>query len=78
MVPMTTFFLTFHASAPAKNLRTAAFEGLIGRQHRPTIERSLTRLLNDEQELRRGEVAMPNQTPLDWMAKIPQISLFRD
>jgi len=54
----------------SENLRTAAFEGLIGRQHRSTIERSLARLLNDEQELRRGEVPMPNQTPLDWMAKI--------
>jgi hypothetical protein len=52
------------------NLRSAAFEGLISRQHRPTIERSLARLLNDEQELRRGEVPMPNQTPLDWVAKI--------
>ena len=52
------------------SLRRAAFEGLISRQHRPTIERSLGRLLNDEQELRRGEVPMPNETPLDWIAKI--------
>ena len=52
------------------NLRSAAWEGLISRQHRPAIERSLARLLNDEQELRRGEVPMPDQTPLDWIAKI--------
>lgn len=51
-------------------LRRRAFEGLIGRQHRPTIERSLARLLGDEKELRRGEVLMPDQTPLDWIAKI--------
>lgn len=51
-------------------LRRSAFEGLIGRQDRPTIERSLARLLGDEKELRRGEVPMPDQTPLDWIAKI--------
>lgn len=58
-----------HAGA-SENVSTTAFEGLIGRQHRPTIERALARLLNDERELRRGEVPMPDQTPLDWMAKI--------
>lgn len=54
----------------SENLRITAFESLIVRQHRPTIERALARLLNDERELRRGEVPMPDQTPLDWMAKI--------
>jgi len=50
-------------------LKTSAFETLLDRQHRPTIERSLTRLA-DDQALRQGEVPMPNQTPLDWIAKI--------
>jgi hypothetical protein len=53
-----------------ETLRTTAFEALISRQHRPTIGRALWRLLNDEQELRRGEVPMPNKTPLAWIAKI--------
>ena len=64
------FLSEVYRNGASENLRTTAFEGLIGRQHRPTIERSLARLLNDEQELRRGEIPMPYQTPLDWMAKI--------
>ena len=54
----------------SEQLRHCAFEGLIARQHRPTIERSLARVLGDEKELKSGEVPMPNQTPLDWIAKI--------
>jgi hypothetical protein len=54
----------------SEQLQHSAFEGLIARQHRPTIERSLARVLGDEKELRSGEVPMPNQTPLDWIAKI--------
>jgi hypothetical protein len=50
-------------------LKASAFETLVDRQHRPTIERSLARLA-DDQALRQGEVPMPNQTPLDWIAKI--------
>jgi len=64
------FLCQVSRNGASENLRTAAFEALIGRQHRPTIERSLARLLNEDQELRRGEVPMPDQTPLDWIAKI--------
>jgi hypothetical protein len=64
------FVSQVYRDGTSTSLRSAAFEGLISRQHRPTIERSLGRLLNDELELRRGEVPMPNQTPLDWIAKI--------
>jgi hypothetical protein len=54
----------------SEQLRGGAFEALIERQHRPTIERALAGLMRDDQELRRGEVPMPDQTPLDWIAKI--------
>jgi len=64
------FLVQLSRTGASETVRSTAFEGLISRQHRPTIERSLARLLNDEQELRRGEVPMPNQTPLDWIAKI--------
>lgn len=53
----------------SEQLKSAAFLALIDRQHRPTIERALARLA-DDLELRRGDVPMPNQTPLDWIAKI--------
>lgn len=64
------FLVQLSRTGASETVRSTAFEGLISRQHRPTIERSVARLLNDEQELRRGEVPMPNQTPLDWIAKI--------
>ena len=58
-------------------LRAAAFEGLISRQHRPTIERSLAILLNDEQELRRGEVRMPIRLRWTGSPRSAPTSLFR-
>jgi len=54
----------------SEQLRSSAFEALIERQHRPTIERALAGLMRDDQELRRGEVPMPDRTPLDWIARI--------
>lgn len=52
------------------DLKECAFNLLLQRQHRPTIERALARLLADEQELRRGETPIPYDSPLDWIAKI--------
>lgn len=54
----------------SEQLRRSALDILIERNHRPTIERSLARLLRDETELRRGEVPIPYDSPLDWIAKI--------
>jgi hypothetical protein len=53
-----------------EDLRKAAFETLIERQHRPTIERSLALLASNDQELKHGEVPMFSHSPLDWIAKI--------
>jgi hypothetical protein len=53
-----------------EQLKESAFRPLLQRQHRPTIERASARLLGNEQELRRGEVPMPYDSPLDWIAKI--------
>jgi hypothetical protein len=47
-----------------------AFETLIERQDRTTIERELAGLLNDEQKMRTGEVAFPNDSPLNWIGRI--------
>jgi hypothetical protein len=47
-----------------------AFETLIDRQDRPTIERELAGLLNDEQRLRAGEVKFTDDSPLSWVGKI--------
>jgi hypothetical protein len=53
-----------------EQLKQSAFNLLLERRHRPTIERTLARLVRDEQELKRGEVPMPYDSPLDWIAKI--------
>jgi hypothetical protein len=51
-------------------IRHQVFEILIERQDRPTIERELTCLLDDDQRLRAGDVRFPESSPLDWIAKI--------
>ena len=51
-------------------LKLAAFAILVERQHRGTIERTLSDLLGDEQALRVGESEYPFHTSLGWIAKI--------
>jgi hypothetical protein len=54
----------------SSQLRTTAFGFLIERQHRPTIQGALSKLLADESALRHGETGFPLETPLAWIAKI--------
>jgi hypothetical protein len=59
------------ASAAEKpEVREYAFQALIERQHRPTIERCLSQLLKSDSELSVGEVERPGRSPLDWISKI--------
>ncbi len=51
-----------------RDLRDRAFEILIEAQHRPTTERALAMLSDDE--LRNGNVHIPDMSPLGWVAKI--------
>lgn len=51
-------------------LREKAFRFLVERQDRPTIERALSQLLENEPSLRAGETGHPFETPLAWIAKI--------
>jgi hypothetical protein len=51
-----------------KDLRDRAFEILVEAQHRPTIERALATLTDDE--LRAGNTHIPDMSPLGWIAKI--------
>jgi len=52
----------------SRDLRDRAFEILIEAQHRPTTERALARLSDDE--LRNGNAHIPDMSPLGWIAKI--------
>lgn len=54
----------------SKDLRQRAFELLVERQHRPTIERALARLRTNENEFRAGEVSIPHTSPHGWIGKI--------
>jgi hypothetical protein len=49
-------------------VKEQAFRELVKRQHRGTIQRALATLTDDD--LRNGEVPIPNSTPLDWIGKI--------
>jgi hypothetical protein len=51
-------------------LRQKAFELLVERQHRPTIERGLSALLSDEKALREAESSFPWHSSLSWIAKV--------
>ena len=58
------------ASAKSSQLRDYAFQALIERQHRPTIERNLSRLLEADADLSAGEVGPMEGSPLNWISKI--------
>ena len=58
------------SSAEKPEVREYAFQTLVERQHRPTIERCLSQLLNSHSDLSAGEIDRPGRSPLDWIAKI--------
>jgi hypothetical protein len=60
----------FAANAKSSQLRDYAFQALIERQHRPTIERNLSRLLDAGTDLSAGEVGPMERSPLNWISKI--------
>ncbi len=53
-----------------KGVSQTAFKALIDRQHRATIERSLSELLTDDEKLKAGETNLPEISPLDWLGRI--------
>jgi hypothetical protein len=57
-------------AAPHDDIRERAFLALIERQHRPTIERSLSELLEDDNRLRDADVGFPMDSSLAWLARI--------
>ncbi len=58
------------AKGASADLRETAFRFLVERQHRPTIERALSELIENEQSLRAGETDHPLDSTLGWIAKI--------
>jgi hypothetical protein len=64
----TAFVEGVAGAGPNKDLRDRAFEILIETRHRPTIERALATLTDDD--LRNGNVHIPDMSPLGWIAKI--------
>jgi hypothetical protein len=58
------------AMAEKPEVKECAFQTLVERQHRPTIERCLSQLLNSDSDLSVGEVERPGRSPLDWISKI--------
>lgn len=53
-----------------RGVKETAFNLLIARQHRATIERELSHLINDSAALRAGEVPLPEVTRYNWIGKI--------
>jgi hypothetical protein len=66
----TDFLVEVLATGASQGLREAAFGVLVERQHRPTIERALSELLQDEEKLKKGERYPPIDLPLAWIGKI--------
>jgi hypothetical protein len=52
------------------SLKDEAEQGLIERQHRPTIERRIATLLGDDEAMRAGEVSFPHDSQLSWIAHV--------
>ena len=57
---------------PAPAIAQQAFIILVERQDRATIERELSRLLDDDATLKVGEVEIPYDSSLNWIGKIRQ------
>jgi len=57
-------------NSASDELKSRAFDVLIERQHRATIERSLSQLLADDNALAGGEVPMPATSGLNWISRI--------
>lgn len=57
-------------------LRQEVEKALIGRQHRPTIERRLAGLVGNPVALRAGDVEIPQTSPLEWIGKITTRSVW--
>lgn len=66
----TDFLVDISAKGASEGLREAAFEILVERQHRPTIERALSELVKDDETLKSGERYPPLDFPLGWIGKI--------
>jgi hypothetical protein len=62
-------FLENIRSTANSELSTRAFEILVERQHRPTIERAFVRL-NGDNELRAGEAGLAHDSNISWIARI--------
>jgi hypothetical protein len=63
-----SFIETIAKAGANEDLRECAFRILVETQHRPTIERALAILTDDE--LRKGDVQIPDMSPLNWITKI--------
>ena len=57
---------------PEPAIAQEAFIALVERQDRATIERELSRLLNDDSALKAGEVEIGYDSSLNWIGKIRQ------
>ncbi len=64
------FLEEVRAEGASADLRETAFRFLVERQHRPTIERSLSELIENEESLRAGEADAPFDSTLLWITKI--------
>lgn len=69
-VPQSTDALINIASQKNVPVPDSVTNELVKRQHRPTIERRLSQLLNDKNLLASGEVEFPSTSPLDWIGDI--------
>jgi len=59
---------------PEDTVRSHAMHALVTLQHRPTISRALANLTDDE--VREADVAVPYNTPLDWIGNITLAEVF--
>jgi len=57
-------------AASHDDIKERAFVALLEREHRPTIERSLSALLMDDNQLHDADVGFPMDSSLAWLGKI--------
>lgn len=57
-------------------LANVALDELIRRQHRPTIERRLADVLQNDDAIRAGEVEFPEDSPFGWFLRIRTVEVW--
>ncbi len=66
----TGFLEEIAKTSSSEDVRRASINALVSLQHRPTIERGLSALLTNVEQLKSGQATRLLDTPIDWISSV--------